>query len=47
LCEHEPPLTEEQRACILKVMDHRAEYWRRERVWAEELINENHVLEVV
>jgi DNA-binding PadR family transcriptional regulator len=47
LCEDGDYLSEEQRACILNVMEHRAEYWRREHAWAEEFINECHTLEVV
>jgi len=41
------PLSEERMRDVLTVMDHRLEYWKHERAWAEELIAPNAIKEVV
>lgn len=41
------PLSDERMRDVLTVMDHRTEYWKHERAWAEQLITRNALKEVV
>jgi DNA-binding PadR family transcriptional regulator len=40
-------LPEDATDCVLAVLDHRIEYWRNERGWAEQLIEQNQQKEAV
>lgn len=43
-----PHLSDDQKGCVFRVIDHRIAYWQHERAWAEELIaEERHQKEAV